>query len=582
MTTRALAGVDVITLGFVGLVSAVMVAATWRTWGALNSDTGYDAVAGLRIAHGQLPYLDFTYYYGPLAPFVSAVAVGLGGPGLDAALWLGVAIASAIVFATFRLARTYEVGAVGSGIVAVAVAALAYAPNYYSYVMPHTTSATLGTLLTIVFLLLAARVAERSSPWALASLGTCIGLITLTKPEYVLAVAGAAGVWFAFRLRRRMSTIRDVGIVAATAAVTPAIIYGVFVVRSSLNTVLFQNLYPVDEYTASRHAALNARTPWTLESAFDLGGRTILYGFGTAVVCLAAVFIARRFGVAAVGLAVGMTMIMAAVVAASDIEALRYALQFVYGWIPLGAILGVWFVRPRAKTWTATEQQLLVGGLVLAVLALTTYGAFFMHATNPQMAVYYMPFAFTFLAVVHLNVIGKRSFAIWFAGLGWLASLAVAGLALTLHDASSETMLVRGPGGALADSPARAATYQQAVDAILAGTANSDHILVVPLDTALYALTLRSSPVPRVSLLPGALPDRAAQQAVIAALVSDRTPLIITDVRPFPEYGETSFGKSFDRVLAGWIRRHYFLASTFSSGSDRNAVNLEVWKRSVS
>ena len=40
---------------------AVLAAVTWQTWGDLGRDTGYDLVAGSRIAHGELPYVDYVY-----------------------------------------------------------------------------------------------------------------------------------------------------------------------------------------------------------------------------------------------------------------------------------------------------------------------------------------------------------------------------------------------------------------------------------------------------------------------------------------------------------------------------------------
>ena len=72
---------DAVALGGLALFVGILAAATWGTWGDLDSDTGYDLVAGARVADGELPYRDFTYYYGPLAPFLSGLAALLGGSG---------------------------------------------------------------------------------------------------------------------------------------------------------------------------------------------------------------------------------------------------------------------------------------------------------------------------------------------------------------------------------------------------------------------------------------------------------------------------------------------------------------------
>ena len=66
---------DLLAGGAAALFALVLLVATWGTWGNLNQDTGYDAVAGARLADGELPYVDYLYYYGPLGP----AARGAGG-----------------------------------------------------------------------------------------------------------------------------------------------------------------------------------------------------------------------------------------------------------------------------------------------------------------------------------------------------------------------------------------------------------------------------------------------------------------------------------------------------------------------
>ena len=69
---------DVLALAALALLFGGLVFAVWATWGDLGRDTGYDLVAGSRVAHGQLPYVDFVYYYGPLAPMLLGLAGWIG------------------------------------------------------------------------------------------------------------------------------------------------------------------------------------------------------------------------------------------------------------------------------------------------------------------------------------------------------------------------------------------------------------------------------------------------------------------------------------------------------------------------
>src|SRR6185437_4824031 len=115
---------DVAALAFVGVVVALLAVATWGTWGDLGRDTGYDFVAASRVADGQLPYADFVYYYGPLAPFVAGFAALVGGSSIGTFVALGLVITLGIVAGTYALART-QTGPVGASIVAAATAAIA-------------------------------------------------------------------------------------------------------------------------------------------------------------------------------------------------------------------------------------------------------------------------------------------------------------------------------------------------------------------------------------------------------------------------------------------------------------------------
>src|SRR5919201_6596337 len=88
---------EAVALGGLAVLVGLLIALTWGTWGDIGQDTGYDLIAGAHVAHGQLPYVDFNYYYGPLAPFLLGLAYFLGGDGVGPATGLGIVLACAIV-----------------------------------------------------------------------------------------------------------------------------------------------------------------------------------------------------------------------------------------------------------------------------------------------------------------------------------------------------------------------------------------------------------------------------------------------------------------------------------------------------
>jgi hypothetical protein len=560
--------------------SVALILLTRNTWGNPGSDTGYDTLAGARVAHGQLPYVDFTYYYGPLAPLALGLASLIGGAGSSPAIGFGLVVALAIVFATYVLA-TALAGPRGGFLAGALTAAVAFAPTELSFVNPHTTSATLAVLTTLAFLMCLRRYAsEPASRW-LISAGACAGLSALTRYEFAVAVYAAAVVWLVLRLRGGLSTRRELALFALPAVAIPAAVYGAFLTAISPHRLVFDNLYPSDFLNSAGNVVLRSRMPWTISSFASLGAKLFLYAVGVGALLFAARFVDRGgrtrtllLGAAALG---GLVAIAASV---ADPEALRHGLEFAYGWIPAGAALAAlvlaWRHRRPAGDWTASNQTELALAVALAVVAGSTYNGFFIEAFMPQMAVYVLPLAAVFLVSLHLRVLAPTRTA-RVLGAVWLAALVAATTGLVLKDASAETATVRSVGGSIGARPLEAPAYRAAVTAIERRTRPGEAILLAPQLTWLYTLTERSNPLPQLSLLPGVLSTTADERAAIRRLEAAKVRLAIVDVHPFPAYGFGSFGSSFDRTLAQWIARSFRkIAVVPVGGTD---ARLEIWSR---
>jgi hypothetical protein len=572
----ALTGLAVFSLGLLAVV--------WGTWGDLDSDTGYDLVAGIRIADGEVPYRDFVYFYGPLAPALSGLAVLLGGAGFGSVVALGLVVAGAIVIATYALARTL-LGPLGAFLAAALTASVALIPNNYSFVLPHTHAATLGTLGLLAVLLCVWRYAgDERARWLVAA-GASVGLVALTKPEPLAAAAVGVGLWLVLRALAGATFRREASLLLAPALAIPATVYGAFAAVAGTHTLVFENLYPVDFLDAAGNAMIESRMPMTASSFAEVGGKLALYAIGCAALVVVGSRIAKggRLGnVLTVACVLGGLFVVAGALVRPD--GLRDGMYYLYGWIPAGAVIALALLlrrhRRRAGSWGAARQVELATVAVLAVLALTTYASFVVHGWRPQMAVYYVPFAAVLLARMHLVELARNR-AGYVLGVLWIAFLVAAGAGLTLKDARAESATVHGPGGALAETPGEARLYQAALDVIAARTSAGEPILVAPLLTGLYGLSDRGSPLPELSLLPGALPTAADERAAIARLEAAGVRLAITDNREWPGYGHTSFGESFDGELARWIERNFNHAATIRAPGGKNR-KLDVWlKRRV-
>jgi Dolichyl-phosphate-mannose-protein mannosyltransferase len=565
---RVAVGADVLAAGGLALVAAALLAATWGTWGDLDSDTGFDLIAGARVADGELPYRDFTYYYGPLAPLVMGL-VSLAGSGFGPAVALGIAVALAIVAATYALARTL-VGPLGAFLAAAITAAVAFTPNNYSYVLPHTYAATFGTLLLLGFLLCLSRyAATRRAGW-LPAAGAAAGLVALTKPEVTAAALAAGTAWLVLAGRGRR---REAALLAGPALLVPAVVYGAFLTAVSPRELVLGNLYPVDELAAGGDTLVRARMPLTLESLAIAGGRFLLYAVGAAALVLVAARIERggRLGRALIAacVLVGMALVAASAVKPDGLRDLFY---YAWGWVPVAALAAVAVLAVRARRDPEGRPRLAVA-VALAVVAATTY-AFTLHGWRPQMSVYYAPLAAILLVRLHLVELARsRTAAV--LGVTWVALLAAGGAWLALNEADRDQVTVHGPGGSLAEAPAEAALYQRAVDAIGARTAPGEPIFVSPLMTGLYVLSGHDSPLREISSLPTILSDPAEEREAVARLDRAGVRLVVTDTRTWKGYGHSSFGVSFQRQVAAWVEREFARADTIR-GADRT---LTVWVR---
>jgi hypothetical protein len=569
---------DAVALGVVGIVLLVLTVLAWGTWGDLGRDTGYDFVAATRVAHGSIPYVDFVYYYGPLAPFALGLAAFVGGSSVTTFVVVGLLLTYAIVAATYALART-QTGPLGAAIVSVTTAAIAFSPTNLSYVLPHTYSETFAILLALLFLLGLSRASDGAG-WGALGAGVAAGLVALTRPEFELAVVFAGALWLTARHRAHRATRRELLSLTLPALLVPVVGYGAFLGAVSPHRLFLENLYPVATLRAGGSAIIKEQAPLTPHSIVLVVAYLLGYAIGVAALVLGARLLERRSNRVAVGAVLAAVLGIVAV-AAVDPEAARSKLQWVYGGVPAAAALGVitmaaLFIVKRRRL-DARDETLLATLAVLTVLALKTYSGFYFLADHAQPAVYAAPFALVAMTRLHLRELGRSSTS-RLVGVAWLAALAAICLGLTVKDVRAQSAVVTGPGGSLRVTPAEAPVYRAAIGAIVASTHHGDPILIAPQLSALYTLSGRTDPLPQISLVPGALPTQRDQLDAIRTLERRHVTLVITDRHRFTEYGQTVFGGSFDRRLAGWIHRNFKHAATLRPGGGVDHT-LDVWVR---
>ncbi len=567
------------------LAFAVLVAVTWSTWGDLAHDTGYDFVAAQRVADGQLAYQDFAYIYGPLGLAVLAGAFNYLSISIDTAIAVGLVMATAATVLTYALARQLT-GQPGAALAATLAGTAALGTGNIGLVIPHSASASMAVVASLAALLAAAYYSRSGNRAHLLLSGLAAGMVLLTRPEFVAAIAVALGAWLGGRIllaggAARRRAFVDAAICGGAALAVAAVAYGLILTKVSLDSLLHENLFPRDQLDAGGNAVLRGSAPMTAGSFAELAGRLLLYAAGAAALLVLASFIRRgsRAAMMAAGGAAGLALITLAL----RPEFVRGHLDLAYAWIPAGAAVAalalVWRARRSRGAWAAGDQIALLCVSFLAVLAAKTYAAF-EPQPNPsfaQFASYALPFAAVFLVWLHAEALPRGDRTAAAVGLGWVAVLVVAGWVLVAHDARDESFRVSGPGGSMTASATQGPAYQQAIDRILAASRPGDPILLAPQMSALYTLTDRLDPVSDISLLPGMVGTAAKERAAIAAMHDVR--IAVTDRRPLTEYGRGAFGTDFNRRVGAWLRSDFRRVTTIRGAMD-GAPTLDVWQRS--
>ena len=564
---------------------AALAVLTWGTWGDVAMDTGYDLLAAARTAGGEVPYADYTYFYGPAAPTLLGGLYAVAGTGIGPAFAFGLAIALAIVALTYRYARELA-GTVGGFFAAALTATAAFSSANNSFVMPHSFSAPLAVLLSLAALGAAFQVARGGSRRWLVVAGACAGAVALCRPEHTLALAATLAVWLGLRALAqsdRSRSFREALLVAAPAIAIPAIAYGALLTQVSLDELVRENLFPVDYLREAGNVVLKAHAPFTLGSFAELGAKLVLYAGGAAVLVAAGAALsaggrARRVALVAAGAAVvGFLGVLAA-----KPDTVRYYLEYAYAWIPAGAWVAVgacaWRFRHRRGSWDATAQVELLAVLFLAVLATKSYASF-LPQPNPDFppdTPYMLPFAGAFLAWLHLQVLPRGSDTGRRLGAAWLALLVTASAVLVVGDARKETFTIAGAHGQLTAHAADGPVYQRALDMIERATAPGEPVLLAPQMTSLYVISGRTDPLPQLSLLPGTL--AGGSREAVARMNERHVQLAITNRTPLETYEHGAFGETFAQGVARWLESD-FRRTAVLRGSGTDPLVLDVWQR---
>ncbi|HUN79486.1 MAG TPA: hypothetical protein VMU32_11230 [Solirubrobacteraceae bacterium] len=547
------------------LCFAALTALTWRRWGMPEIDAGAELTSADLVRHGALAYGDVRYYYGPLGLYSLALAFRLFGTSFTTAYAFGLAQAAAILAAFYALARHW-LAPLAAGLSTAVVMAIGFSGTAFNFVLPHTNSATFGLLFLLLALL---ALAHRR----LSLAGAAVGLVGLTRPEFVAVAAGAlvAYVVAEWRFAGRRAAWATAWRLALPAIAIPALVLGWFATRVGLGVLVGENLWPAKFVSVGAKTETNWM-PFTAASFVGLALRAAIYcGLLAAVVASVegwrrATSLARRltalwplaaalFAIAALDGVLRATGVLAGERAAIELEARHLMLGM--SWLPALALALA--AVAALRLWRRGESVL--GGdwpvdlaliVVAAGLGLRAYNAF---TTDGSYAPYYAAPLVLLLGILHTRVAARRpqaalaSFAVLGVVAAGLAAYALGGL--YRHD----TAAVHTARGTFYTEASAAPALQAAVDEIDARTRPGERIVAAPLDGGLYFMSDRRPAPYELSLLPGLLDTPAEERAAIARLRRADVRLAVLGARDFSAWGTPTFGVSYDPLVGEYLRR---------------------------
>jgi len=174
---------DVAARALILVVAVAMAWHTWARWGDFQIDCGRELYVPIEILRGKLLYRDLFYPYGPLAPYVGALLVGIFGPHLLVFYLFGIAVAIGCAILLFELGTMLEGRAVGLT-AALALLFVGFAPNIFNYIFSYSYGATIGLLLSLLCAFFAIRHIFDRGRHNLLMAGLAASLALLCKQEF--------------------------------------------------------------------------------------------------------------------------------------------------------------------------------------------------------------------------------------------------------------------------------------------------------------------------------------------------------------------------------------------------------------
>lgn len=560
----------------VGL-NVLLFLALYGRFGDLIVDSSREATVPWRILRGDVIYRDFNYEYGPLAPYLLALAYRVFGVHLLTLNLAGLLVSTAVTVLFFVLARRGldPWPAFFAAVFFLFVLAFQFTGpfNIFTYVFPYTYAASLGVLLLLLSFHAGARLLQTGAARWYSLLGLWLGLIGLTKMEFIFAEGAFVAVllaalcvraWTGNRWSWRRAG-RRLGALAWPAALVwaPAGLY----LGSQVDFAAYFRSEVVG--MASLDLPFVRRTMGVddLGANLKIIGSVALAQAGLALACFGAGVLAQKIRARTPSPKLhrlcrdGLYLLTAALGGwvVRQIHGFN-ALMALTLWVPvigLGAAAAVWRERRQARPAPQAVWILCLSAAALALMVRHLFNARPMYYGGfllvPALLLF-MAAAFGFVPAYLRRLGADTRFYVW----GVCVFLAVAGCqvsAVSWRHFENRSVPLATPRGTLRLPPDQQAAARQLLD--LFRDQRGYAMLVLPEGNLLNFLLDAPPRTYSYAYTPGLLDTPAKEDRVIRELRETPIDYVVVVARPTAEFGYARLGKEYGLRLKQAIDADY-------------------------
>ncbi len=555
---------------------------SWRRWGDILVDFGFQLYMPWQITEGKALYRDGGWMFGPLSQYYDALLFDLFGVSYTTIMVAGlclIAVLTAIVYAIFRKAADAVTAGTATVVILVVFALAQYGSNgNYNYVAPYCFESVHGLFLSIVAIGILGVWVAKGNPALAGMAGLCFGLAYLTKVEVFVALAAPMAAAFVMvgLLRRSLSF--------AWKAV-PLFLFGaalpVAVAELLLTRVLGipQGLPSPLSGSSAQYAMNVAGNPfylWCLGLDTPIDNVVAMFQqFGVVMLVTSGCFFACRWTPGRFGIRqAAMLLVPLGVVAAATR----------FNWADSGRslpLLALGIILHLASAWKGSDSEddrkRLAGPMLWALFAL-----FLLAKMGLNSRIWHYGFVLAMPATVLVVYYflwflpdSLRRFGVNFRlfRVVMLAVLAVAlvDLARLSYDTyrlrdfpigkGDDRMMVFGPG-----VDPRGRVLEKAVEWLESNTLTGATVAALPEGIMLNYLARRPSPTAYHSVVMAAGVG-ALEAPVVARFAEVRPDYIALVQRDASEFGLPGYGQSpnYGRTMMDWVDRNYTPRVLFGS-----------------